>query len=77
MCVVANRIATNWKVYTNSCVPKHIIYRSYDHRKGNCLIAILKKKTHWYQTIEFKTKIKEKTVQKRYVSEAYGGMSYC
>ena len=41
--VVAKRIATNYIVYIDSCIPKHIIYQ-HSHKKGNLLIAILKKK---------------------------------
>ena len=51
MCVVAKRIATNWIIYTNSCVPKHIIYWHYSHRKRNFLRSILKKTLisgHWH-----------------------------
>ena len=45
--VVAKRIATNYIVYIDSCIPKHIIYQ-HSHKKGNLLIAILKKKKYWY-----------------------------
>ena len=68
MCVVAKSIATNWIVYTNSCVPKHIIYQHYSHRKRNFLIAILKKKKRVdIRPLTFKTKIKEKTVLQKHM----------